>query len=296
LRLVERGKRECVDSRRLLELARPVRDAYAGHDLPTHAAAIAFRVLVALVPLALLGVALLGSLGLEDVWADEIAPQLEERLQLQVFAAIDFVVNDIMSAPALGLIAFAGALLLWEATRGVRAVTRALNAIHEARDERPPLRLVAVTLGLAVSAGALIVTAALVTIVGGRMGWLAATLRWPAAAVLLAVAVALLLRYAPAERPEPKWASIGSATIVAGWIVLSVGFGIWVRDVASYDSATGSLLAFLVLTAYVLGLSVVFLVGVEIDEALRTGDGRSGRGRSSASRRPRRRSSSRRGS
>ena len=289
--------------RRLLEQARPVRDAYVEHGLATHAAAIAFRVLVALVPLTLLGVALLGALGLEDVWGDEIAPALERRLQLQVFAGADYVVNDILRNPSPSLIALAAALLLWHAARGVRSVSRALNTIHEAEETRSWRKLTAVTIGLAVAVGACVIAGALVTVVGGRMGWLAATARWPAAVVLLGLAVALLVRYAPAEHPEPRWASAGSAVIVAGWIVLSVAFAVWVRDVASYESALGSLFAFLVLTAYALGLSGVFLVGVELDEALRRHESprrargaRSGRGRSSASRRPRPRSSSRRGS
>jgi membrane protein len=163
--------------------------------------------------------------------------------------------------------------------------------------------LTAVTLSLSLAVGTCVIAAALVAVVGGRMGWLAATARWPVAVVLLGLAVALLVRYAPAEHPEPRWASVGSAVIVTGWIVLSLGFAVWVRDVASYESALGSLFAFLILTAYVLGVAGVFLVGVELDESLRNGGpatrargARSGRGRSSAARGRRRRSSSRRGS
>jgi membrane protein len=273
-----------------------LRSAYAQHGLATHAAALAFRVLVALVPLTLLAVALLGALDLQDVWGDELAPQLETRLQLQVFAGLDYVVNDILDRPSLALIAFAAALLLWHTARGIRTITRALNAIHEVEDTRSWPRLTLVTLSLSFAVGACLIGATLVTIVGGRLGWVAATLRWPLAVVLLGLAVALLVRYAPAEQPEPKWASVGSAVIVAGWLILSVAFGIWVRDVASYQSAIGSLFAFLILTTYVLGLSGVFLIGVELDETLRASGGRSGRARSSASRRRPRRSSSRRGS
>lgn len=260
----------------------PLRAAYADHGLATHAAALAFRVLVALVPLTLLGIALLGALDLRDVWGDEVAPELESRLQLQVFTGFDYVVNDIFDRQSLALIALAAGLVLWHTARGVRTVSRALNTIHEVEDTRSWARLTLVTVSLSVAVGACLIAATLVTIVGGRLGWIAATLRWPVAIVLLGLAVALLVRYAPAEHPDPKWASAGSAVIVAGWILLSVGFGIWVRDVASYQSAIGSLFAFLVLTAYVLGLSAVFLIGVELDETLRTSAARSGRARSSA--------------
>jgi membrane protein len=260
-----------MSRRELLARAAPIRAAYAEHGLATHAAAIAFRVLVALVPLALLSIALLGAFDLDDTWRDSIAPPLEDRLQPEVFAALDAVVGQILRDPTPELIVLAAALLVWESVRGVRAVTRALNTIHAVEERRSWQRVSLVTLGLAVAVAACFIAAAFCTIVGGRVGLLASILRWPLAVLLLGVAAGLLVRYAPAEHPEPRWASLGSAVIVAGWLLLSIAFGIWVRDIASYESATGTLFAFLVLTAYVLGVSAVFLIGVEIDETARTG-------------------------
>lgn len=262
-------------ARELLALARPVVQAATEHRLVTHATAIAFRVLVALVPLVLLGIALLGAFGLEDVWTNSIAPELQHRFTKPVFDAIDYSAEEIFRSPKLGLIAFASLLLLWEATRAVRIVSRALNDVHEVTERRRWWRLGLVTLGLAVGCSSLIIVAALEVIVAPRLlagGVVDVTLtiaRWPVAVLLLGVAVALLVRYAPAEHPQPRWASVGSAVIVASWLVLSGGFGVWTTSVASYKSAVGTLLAFLILTTYVLALSTAFLVGIEVDEALR---------------------------
>lgn len=273
-----------MDASPLLERARAVRAAAREHRLPTHAAAIAFRVLVALVPLTLLGAALLGTLGLESVWRDTIAPPLRDRLQDPTFVALDFAVTEIWAGPSGLLLALASGLLLWELTRGVRAVSVALNEIHGIEEGRPWPKLAGVTVGLALAVGLCLIGAALAMIVGGRAGLLLAVLRFPVAILLLGLAVGLLLRYAPAEHPEPRWASAGSAAIVVGWLLLSLGFGVWVGRIASYQSAVGNLTAFLVLTSYVLALSAVFLAGVEIDEAARTTGGRSGRKRASSGR------------
>jgi membrane protein len=292
-----------VNHRELMARIGPVRKAYAEHGLATHSAAIAFRVLVALVPLALLSIALLGVLGLDGTWRDAIAPPLRDKLEPKVFDAVDFVVRQILEQPTLGLILLASALLLWETARGVRAVSRALNTIHQVEEQRSWQRVALVTLGLSVAVALCVVAAAFSTIVLGRVdGVLASLARWPLAIVLLGLAVALLVRYAPAEHPDPRWASVGSGVIVFGWLLLSIAFGIWVTHVASYKSAVGTLFGFLVLTAYVLAVSAVFLVGVEIDETARrkapptSRAARSGRARSSSSRPRRRRSSSRRGS
>jgi membrane protein len=289
-----------LDLRELRERARPLRRAFGEHRLGTHAAAIAFRVLVGLVPLVLLSVALLGTLGLESTWTKTLAPELEQRLTEPVFGAIDFSVQQIFESTRGGLIAFASLLLVWQLFRGVRAATVALNEIHDVHESRGGLRLVLTALGLAVVTGVCLVSATLVMIVAprvteGQLDLLLSILRWPVAFALLGLCVGLLVRYAPAERPEVRWASMGSAVIVAGWMLLSLVFGFWVTSIASYKGAVGNLAVFLVLTAYVLAASAVFLAGVELNEAGRARDGssrsgaRNGRGRSSRARRRRRR-------
>ena len=256
----------------VLALARPFLASAREHRLTTHATAIAFRLLVAVVPLAILAAALLSIFGLEDVWTDSIAPAVKERVTSPTFSAIDYAVFQIFGTPKLPLVVAASALLLWEVTRAVRAVTVALNEIHDDDEDRPWWRLTLVTLALAVAVSVLAMGAFLLVVVGGRTGtWAAALLRWPLAIVLLGVAVALLLRYAPREQPQPRWASLGSAAIVAAWLVLSLGFGYWVTSVANYKSPIGTLLAVLVVTAYALVTSAVFIAGAELDELLRTG-------------------------
>lgn len=273
--LVQRRSR--VRLRPALERARPVRQALRQHRLGTHAAAIAFRVLVGLVPLVILAVALLGALGLEGTWSDSIAPELRDRVTQPVFEAIDYSVRQIFESTHAGLIAFASVLLLWQLFRGVRAATVALNEIHDVEETRSGKRQLLTAIALAVAVGACLIAATLVMVVAPRLTTGGADialslLRWPVAVAILGLCVGLLVRYAPAERPDFRWASIGSAVIVAGWMVLSLAFGFWVTSVASYKGAVGNLAVFLVLTAYVLGASAVFLIGVEIDEAGRAQD------------------------
>jgi membrane protein len=229
------------------------------------------------VPLVILAVALLGALGLESTWSDSIAPEIRDRVTRPVFDAIDYSVRQILDSTRAGIIAFASLLLLWQLFRGVRAATVALNEIHDVEETRSGRRQLLTAIGLAAAVGACLVFATLVMVVAPRLTTGAADVvlslvRWPVAIAVLGLCVGLLVRYAPAERPDVRWASIGSAVIVAGWLVLSLAFGFWVTSVASYKGAVGNLAVFLVLTAYVLGASAVFLVGVEIDEAGRARD------------------------
>jgi len=261
------------------ELARTVLADFVRHNLLIYASAIAFRALVALIPLLLLMLALLGVLGLEDVWPDRIAPAVSERVTPPVFTGIDFSVGRILSDESGGLIAFAGALALWDATWAARAVMDALNTIHDARDERPAWHRFLVALVLGAASGTLLVIAGLIVIAtpraaagAGEAALSAAS--WLVAAGLLALAVGILLRYAPAERPNIGWASVGSIGIVAAWTLASLLFGMYIAYVADFTTAAGGLIVFLVLTAYVFTSSAIFLVGAQLDEVARCGAAR----------------------
>jgi membrane protein len=265
---------DSIRTNSLRATAHDVAECFAEHSLLTYASAIAFRALVALVPLTLLGLALLGVFGLEDVWKDTIAPALEEHLTQPVFNGIDFTVTQIFTTETWSLIALSIALVIWDMTWAVTAVMQALNRIHDVEERRSKLRRLGVAAGLGLAVVLCLIAAVLVQsiapfVTGGALDTLLSILRWPVAIVFLWAAVALLFRYAPAERPEFRWASGGSVLVIGTWLVASVFFRAWATDVADYKSATGSLTVFLLLTAYVLVSSTIFLIGAELDELAR---------------------------
>jgi membrane protein len=104
---------------------------------------------------------------------------------------------------------------------------------------------------------------------GGSLHFLLGVGRWLVAVVLLGVAVGVLVRLAPAERIEARWASAGSLLVIAVWLVASFLFKLWITTVANFKSATGTLTGLLLLTTYVFVSSTIFLVGAEVDELLR---------------------------
>jgi membrane protein len=258
---------------RLAEIVRRLAADSAEHHLWTYGSAISFRALVALVPLALLGLALLSALGLEDVWSNSVAPAVQAHVTGSVYAAINFSVEKIFSSSTAGLIAFAAALLVWDMTWAVSTVMVALNEIHGVEERRSWARRVLVALALAVAVIVCTVGSFLAVILGPRPGgalhFVFGVARWPLAVLLLSLAVGLLVRFGPTEKPETRWASAGSLLVVGSWIVASLAFSWWVGSVANFKTAIGSLTVFLVLTAYVFTSAAIFLVGVQLDELLR---------------------------
>jgi len=107
---------------------------------------------------------------------------------------------------------------------------------------------------------------------GGPLGGaLLFVVRWAVAGALLLLAVAVLLHFSP-ERHQPlHWVTFGSVLIMACWLAMSLCFGIYLREIADYNSIFGGLATIVVLIAYLYMSAVVFLGGVQADALARNG-------------------------
>jgi len=250
------------------QLASAIVKAFAEHNLLTYAAAFAFQGLVALVPMTLLGLGLLGATGHRDVWTDHVAPAIRGRVTPGVYRGIDETVTRILHHGTAGLIAFSAALSVWYLTAAMRAVIEALNRIHDVDDDRSWWERAAIAAALGTFAGAVLYGSA-VLVIGGPRGVVLGLVRWVGALAMLGLLVGLLVRYAPAQQPRARWASLGAALVVGSWVVASLLFRVYVTYLANFRSPIGSLTSLLVLTTYLFVSSTVFLVGVQLDELLR---------------------------
>jgi membrane protein len=259
-------------------------DLFARHTLLDHAGAIAFAVLKSLIPLTLLGLAVLGAVGEERVWRKTIAPAVKAHVQQATFHGLDVAVEKIFTTESSGLIVFAALLALWYISGSVRAVMGAINQIYETDDQRTwPVRY-ALSFGLAAGIALGVIGALLAPIVLGHLGGpepvhvVAQIGRWIAAVVLLGLALELLMRFAPVEPRPTRWISAGTALVTVAWIGATLIFELFVSHVANFKTATGSLFVFLVLIGYVYTSSIILLVGIELDELLREDAKRGERG------------------
>jgi membrane protein len=93
--------------------------------------------------------------------------------------------------------------------------------------------------------------------------------RWLAAGALLGAGVALVVHYGTATRQTLPWVSFGTGLVLAAWVGMSILFGLYVTQVASYGSVFGHLATFFVLLLYVYASSIVFLAGIQVDACVR---------------------------
>lgn len=248
-----------------------LREAFERNDLLTYASAIAFKLLFAVIPLALFALGLLGGSGLEGVWTSEIAPQLRDATSAPAFQVINDSVRTVLSDRREFWITAGGLLAIWEMSGAMRAVMGVLDRVYESDGERSFVRRMTVSTALgAVVILLLLVAAGVMEVVprlldGPVLGTAAAILRWPVTLVVLWATVTVVVRVAPADARPPGRVTFGSTVVIVAWLGSSAVFGWYLTTLASYGSVFGALATAVVLLTYLYLSAIAFLTGVQLD-------------------------------
>ena len=247
-------------------------DLFSRHNLLTYASAIALRMFIAAVACTLFGLGILGASHQGQLWQQTIGPTIKPKVLPDVFAGIDQTVTRVLSSSTAGLLALAAALAVWEVSGIVRAGIGALDEIYETPETRPFWVRFPLSWGLAILILASMLGAIAVVWAGHVSGgWSipVLVLRWPAAVALVAFAFELIVRWGPDENRRVRWASLGSALVVVGWIGETLIFAAYVRSFADFRTPVGSLEVFIFLATYFYIAAIVLLVAMELDELVR---------------------------
>ena len=265
-------------------LKRTVRE-FRDDNLTDWAAALTYYAVLAIFPGLIVLVAILGLVGqhpettnaLLDI-VDDIGPDSA----VETFRGpIESVVKSNSGASALlgvGLL-----VAIWSASGYIGAFIRAMNAIYEVEEGRPfwkrrPLQIVitvAMVLLLAIVAISIVVTGPLARSIGDAIGlgdtavtvWNIA--KWPVIVVIVMGMFAVLYYVAPNVRqPRLRWITPGGVVAVLAWLVVSVGFGIYVANFGSYDKTYGSLGGVIVFLVWLWLSNLALLFGAEFDAEL----------------------------
>jgi membrane protein len=230
-----------------------IRSFTSGHSAQ-FAAAIAYRVLLSIFPLALLVASIVGLLLQDDERRAEAAADITERMPLLVDAGIDIDAALSTSAASLGILgAFGLVSLLWAASGMMAALRVGLNAAWRVEKPHAYVRGKVIDLLLVTVVNVVVVASVSLTLLLPLFG-----LPWEssAAAGLIArtiawfIGLASVYRLVPAVRPRGRAAVAGASLAALGLVVLEEAFAVYAARFADYDAVYGSLatvVAFLIL-------------------------------------------------
>lgn len=247
-------------------------------ELTDRAAALTYYGVLSLAPGLLVLSALLGLFG-----PSTTQPLIDSLARLAPGPARDIVVgtlNNLQQTQAAGTALVIGiAAALWSASNYVGAFMRSSNRIYEVEEGRPFCKLkplqIAITavmvVVLAAVALAVVVSGPLAQSVGNVIGLgdFAVTVfnivKWPIIAVVFAVMIAGLYYIGPnVQHPKFAWVSPGGLFAVAGWIIASGLFALYVSFFPG-NKAYGALGGVIIFLTWLWISNVVILLGAEMN-------------------------------
>lgn len=266
-------------------------EIYAG-SLLTHAAALAFYFLLALFPLLLFLVTILGFF---TEYGNQLRTQLLYILSGVVprsaSALINTTVDEIGQNADGGKLSFGLLTALWVASSGMGAISESLNAMYGVKESRPWWRARGAAILLTVTLAILIISALLFILFGGEIGeslaryvnqdvrfaslWTAAQI--PIVLLFVLLAFALIYYYAP-DLYDQKWYLItpGSLIGVLLWLLVSFAFRFYLRYFDSYSLTYGSLGAVIILLFWFYLTGVAILIGGKINAEIENAAAKAG--------------------
>ena len=254
------------------------------HDIFGGAAKLSYYFLLALFPLLLMLMSLLG-------YFAESGSEL--RLKLITYlgtvmpsSAITLVHNtldEISEARGGAKLSIGLLAALWAASNGMGAISDTLNAAYGVKEQRSwwKVRLVSILLTMALSV--LIILALVIVLYGGNIGESIAghfgfgaafttawkIVQWPIALFFMIVTFNIIYYFGPAGRPRKRrWCMVGTLTAVVLWLLVSFAFRVYLHFFNSYSVTYGSLGALIILMLWFYFTGLAILLGGEINSEL----------------------------
>lgn len=254
-------------------------------DVPGLAAEMTYHAILAVFPFLLLLAGLTSVIdtlfNVPDL-TDRIIDKASQVMPEDAISVLRSFTTEVVRSKGAGAIAFGLFGSLWAASAAMSTAMKALSRVYDVKDDRNFFKKRAISLGLTLLFGGLLLAATALALSGALMaGGIGRPLGWsdqfvtawnivtPILAILLVMlAVAVLYWLAPNAKQDFKWVTPGALLFIVGWILFSVGFTLYISNFASYNRVYGSLTAVIILLIWMYWSNMLLLTGAQLNAVL----------------------------
>jgi membrane protein len=263
------------------QLATKVWRAFNDNFLLDRSAALAFNFILAMFPLLLFLLAILGMFASRGTaLQNNLMQYLAEVLPPAGFQVVSHTLAEVTKNAGGGKLTVGIVLTLWFASGGMSSMISALDGAYEVREARSwfKVRGIAVALTIAIS---ILVVSALIAILAGSYAanvlgthyglGQAAIISWRVGEIIVALffvalSFSLIYYWGPDLHGQHwYWITPGSVIGVLLWVAASFGFRAYLHFFNSYSKTYGSLGAAIILLMWLYITGLAFLIGGEVN-------------------------------
>lgn len=255
-------------------------------DVWGRAAQLSYYFLLALFPLLLFLTALLGLfVGQGSELRENLLNYLGSVIPGDAARLVHNTVAKISDGSSGGKLSFGILAALWAASNGMGAMCDSLNAAYGIKESRSFIKSRLIAIALTVALSVLIISALVLVLYGHNIAEYVAArlslsnafeiawkiLQWPIVLIFVLFAFALLYYFAPNTKDQRwYWVMPGAVLGVLLWILVSLGFSLYLDRFSSYNVTYGSLGAVIVLMLWFYLTGLAILIGGEANSLIET--------------------------
>lgn len=275
---------------RLGPLLKKVGAQIVADDVIDLAAQTAYYFFFSLFPIFLFLAPLLGLIGDKQQTFSFLLGQLRQAVPGDAFALVENVVRDVVFAPnAPGIVSLGALLALWSGSNVFSGLQASLNYVynHTTDDPRPYWKRKLIALACLLGVGLLFVLATAVLVFGPTVvDWIGdhvglgskARALWnlvqfPIAGVIVMATAFIVLKVLPDAKQRNAHVLIAAAVTTVLWLLVTVGFRVYVTRFGDYNKTYGTIGGVIVLLTWMYLSSLVLLSGAELASELMRGTG-----------------------
>lgn len=219
-----------------------------------------------------------------DVSQESILKFIQNMMPQSMFETVESTVTDIIGNTRGGLLTFGAVFSLYLATNGMLSLMKAFNACYKTLEKRGIFKMRMVATALTFMLAFVLILAVLLLVVGNfvidyveAIAWLDIEdyvfyilfiVRFLVIFIVFFLAISFIYYFGPAVHYNWRFFSIGSLIATILCIAVSYGFSFYITNFATYNKLYGSLGALIALMVWQEILSIVLLVGYEINASI----------------------------
>jgi len=266
------------------ELGRRVWGGINQNDLMNRGYELAYNFLLAVFPLLLFLVALLGAFASEGTrLRNDLFFYVQQALPPAAYQLVVSTLNEVTRNSGGGKLTFGLLFALYSGSGGMTQLMSTLNVAYEVREGRSWLKVHVIALGLTIAMSILIIAALLLVLAGGQLVEFIGgavglnsvalvagrVLQWALALGFVVFAFAVIYYFAPDVKERHwYWITPGSVVGVLLWTGASAALRGYLHFFNSYSKTYGSLGAVIILMLWFYVTGLAFLVGGEINSTI----------------------------
>ncbi|KAA0942172.1 YihY/virulence factor BrkB family protein [Sporosarcina sp. ANT_H38] len=237
---------------------------------------LAFFFLLSLFPLLIFIMTLLPYLNFNQA---EVFLLIRDYAPESVAMLIEDTLNEILKNRNGGLLSIGALATVWSASKGMNALTKALNRSYFTEESRSFIIARGMSVVFTVMLIAVLVVALVLPVFGQQIGVLAFSymgleegfltlwngLRWIVPPVLIFFVFSLIYWLVPNLKIRFKSVLPGALFATVGWIITSLGFSFYVGSYGNYSSTYGSIGAIIVLMMWLYFSAIILMLGGQLN-------------------------------